>query len=103
MLLYTRGEFVDPSLKGIAYAQTGKAVQVGKLIDSLKTGSENDHAFDIGIIYAWMGEKGKAIEYLNLAFWLYDYNLISIKVNKGLNPLRDEKGSRELLRRMGRL
>jgi TolB-like protein/class 3 adenylate cyclase len=101
VLLYTRGEFVDPALKGIAYAQTGKKAQATKLIDSLDRVSQNDHAFDIGIIYAWMGEKGKAIEYLNLAYRLYDYNLISIKVDKLFDPLRSEEGFKELMRRMG--
>jgi hypothetical protein len=88
-------------LKGIAYAQTGKKAQATKRIDSLDRVSQNDHAFDIGIIYAWMGEKGKAIEYLNLAYRLYDYNLISIKVDKLFDPLRSEEGFKELMRRMG--
>jgi hypothetical protein len=78
-------------------------VQARKLIDSLSAKSPNDHPFSIGIIYAWLGEKGKAIEYLNLAYRLYDYNLISIKVNKVFDPLRNEEGFKELLRKMDML
>lgn len=101
MAVYANAKFVDPVLRGIADAKTGKATEAGKIIDSLKIKSENDHAFAIGIIYAWLGEKEKAIEYLNLAYRLYDYGLISIKVDKLFDPLRNEEGFKELLRRMG--
>jgi hypothetical protein len=72
-----------------------------KIIDSLKQKSENDNCFDIGIIYAWLGEKQKAIDYLNLAYRLYNYELISIKVNKLFDPLRNEEGFQDLLKKMG--
>jgi hypothetical protein len=48
-----------------------------------------------------MGDKQAAIDYLNLAYRLYDYGLISIKVNKLFDPLRNEDGFKELLRKMG--
>jgi len=102
MLIYSR-ESRDSALIGIVYAKVGNTVQARKIIDSLKANSETDHAFAIGIIYAWLGEKQKALEYLNLAYRLYDYNLISIKVNKIFDPLRGEKGFDELLRKMGLL
>ena len=91
----------DPELLGIAYAKTGKAMQARKIVDSLQSMSQYDHAFSIGIIYAWLDEKQKAMEYLNLAYRLYDYNLISIKVNKVFDPLRNEASFKELLRKMG--
>jgi adenylate cyclase len=102
MLIYSR-ETRQSALVGIAYSKMGNAVQARKIIDSLKASSENDHAFAIGIIYAWLGEKQKALEYLNLAYRLYDYNLISIKVNKLFDPLRGEKGFDDLLKKMGML
>ena len=70
-------------------------------MDSLKSKSAYDHAFSIGIIYAWLNEKQKAMEYLNLAYRLYDYNLIRIKVDKMFDPLRNEQPFKELLRKMG--
>jgi len=69
-------------------------------VDSLKAQSLLDHAFDIGIIHAWLGEKQKAMEYLNLAYRMYDYNLVKIKVDKLFDPLRDDEAFRELLRKM---
>lgn len=91
----------DPALSGIAYAKTGKVTQARKIVDSLQSISQYDHALSIGIIYAWLDEKHKAMEYLNLAYRLYDYNLISIKVNKMFDPLRNEASFKELLRKMG--
>ena len=85
----------------IALVKTGKKIQAGMIVDSLLKASENDNAFNIGIIYGWLGEKQKAIEYLNLAYRLYDYSLISIKVNKLFDPLRNEDGFRKLLSKMG--
>ena len=91
----------DPALLGIAYARTGKEMMARKIVDSLKSISPYDHAFSIGIIYGWLDEKQKAMEYINLAYRLYDYNLISIKVNKVFDPLRNEASFKELLRKMG--
>ena len=71
------------------------------MIDSLRKASENDNAFDIGIIYAWMNEKQKAMDYLTIAYRLFDYGLISIKVNKLFDPLRNDESFKNLLFKMG--
>ena len=91
----------DPALLGIAYARTGRVREARKIVDSLQALSSYDHAFSIGIIYAWLNEKQKAMDYLNLAYRLYDYNLIRIKVDKIFDPLRNEESFKELLRKMG--
>jgi tetratricopeptide (TPR) repeat protein len=91
----------NPMMRGIANAKTGNLREAQKIVDSLIAKSGNDHAFTIGIIYAWLNEKEKAMEYLNLAYRLYDYSLISIKVNKIFDPLRNEESFKELLRKMG--
>ena len=46
-------------------------------------------------------EEQQAIEKLNLACRLYDFGLISIKVDKIFDPLRNEEGFKELLKKMG--
>lgn len=91
----------DPAMLGIAHTKTGKIAKAEKIADSLNSISPHDHAFTIGIIYAWMNEKQKAMEYLNLAYRLHDYRLISIKVDKMFDPLRNEESFKELLRKMG--
>lgn len=93
--------FPNSVLKNIAYTQTGQPEKAKKIADSLERVSPYDHAFQIGVIYAWIGEKQKAIEKLNLAYRLYDFGLISIKVDKLFDPLRNEDGFKELLKKMG--
>jgi len=88
-------------LKSIAHARTGQPDKTTKIADSLERVSPYDHAFQTGILYAWIGEKQKAIEKLNLAYRLYDFGLISIKVDKLFDPLRNEEGFKELLKKMG--
>jgi TolB-like protein/class 3 adenylate cyclase len=88
-------------LKTIAYTRTGQSDKAKKIVDSLEKVSPYDHAFQAGIIYAWLGEKQKAIDKLNLAYRLYDFGLISIKVDKLFDPLRNEEGFKELLKKMG--
>jgi TolB-like protein/class 3 adenylate cyclase len=100
-ILSINNPFLNPALTGIAYVRTGQINKAKNLADSLLSVSAYDHAFSVGIIYAWMGDKQAAIDYLNLAYRLYDYGLISIKVNKLFDPLRNEDGFKELLRKMG--
>ena len=100
LLMYS-SSFPGYLFKGIAYARTGQTDKALKIADSLERVSPHDYAFQTGVIYAWAGEKKRAIEKLNLAYRLYDYGLISIKVDKLFDPLRNEEGFKELLRKMG--
>ena len=100
VLLYSKW-FPQSMLNKIAYTQTGQTDKAKKIADSLESASHYDHAFQTGILYAWIGEKQKAIEKLNLAYRLYDFGLISIKVDKLFDPLRNEEGFKELLKKMG--
>lgn len=99
MLLVGNGLRPMPYM-GIALIKTGKTAQVYKIIDSLKKDLADDNWFDIAILYAWMGEKQKAMDYLKIAYKLNDYGLISIRVNKLFDPLRNEDSFKKLLARM---
>ena len=101
VLLYSKRVPFSLLIKSIAFTQTGQTDKAKKIADSLESVSPYDHAFQTGVIYAWAGEKKKAIEKLNLAYRLYDFGLISIKVDKMFDPLRNEEGFKELLRKMG--
>ena len=100
MLYYSKPTSIS-ILKSISYTRTGQPEKTKRLADSLENSSPYDNAFQTGILYAWLGEKQKAIEKLNLAYRLYDFGLISIKVDKLFDPLRNEEGFKELLRKMG--
>ena len=100
ILFYSRPTSLS-MLKSIAYTRTGQPDKTKKIADSLEKLSPYDFAFQTGILYAWIGDKQKAIEKLNLAYRLYDFGLISIKVDKLFDPLRNEEGFKELLKKMG--
>jgi tetratricopeptide (TPR) repeat protein len=100
ILLYHHS-FSNSIYNYVAYTRTGQMEKAKRIADSLENISPYDYAFQNGVIYAWTGEKQKAIEKLNLAYRLYDFGLISIKVNKLFDPLRNEEGFKELLRKMG--
>lgn len=91
----------QPVETAIALIKTGKPQQVTAILDSLHKAGENNNAYSIGIIHAWLGDHQKAIGYLDLAYRLYDYALITIKVDKVFDPLRNEEGFKKLLVRMG--
>ena len=100
-VLYYSRPTSNSILKSISYTRTGQPEKTKKITDSLENSSPYDNAFQTGILYAWLGEKQKAIEKLNLAYRLYDFGLISIKVDKLFDPLRNEEGFKDLLRKMG--
>ncbi|HEY5968053.1 MAG TPA: adenylate/guanylate cyclase domain-containing protein [Chitinophagaceae bacterium] len=100
ILFYSRPTSLS-MLKSIAHTRTGQPDKTKKIADSLEKSAPYDFAFQIGILYAWIGDKQKAIEKLNLAYRLYDFGLISIKVDKLFDPLRNEEGFKELLKKMG--
>jgi TolB-like protein/class 3 adenylate cyclase len=100
-ILFYSNQLPNSLYKNLAYIRTGQIEKVKKIADSLENNSPYDNAFQAGIIYAWLGEKQKAIEKLNLAYRLYDFGLISIKVDKLFDPLRNEEGFKELLKKMG--
>src|SRR5688572_4686200 len=100
ILFYSRPSSIS-ILKSISFTRTGQTDKTKKIADSLEKSAPYDFAFQIGILYAWIGDKQKAIEKLNLAYRLYDFGLISIKVDKLFDPLRNEEGFKELLKKIG--
>jgi adenylate cyclase len=100
-ILFYGDRFPNSLYKSIAYTRTGQMQKAKTIVDSLEKVSPYDHAFHTGVIYAWIGEKQKAIEKLNLAYRLSDFGLISVKVDKLFDPLRNEEAFKELLKKMG--
>ena len=100
-ILFYHKTWNNSLLRNIAFTQTGQMDKAKRIADSLEKASPYDHAYQTGILYAWIGEKEKALEKLNLAYRLYDFGMISIKVNKLFDPLRQEEGFKELLAKMG--
>ena len=56
--------------------------------------------FEIALVYAGLGEKDLAFEWLERAYDEHDKGLVSLKVDPPLDPLRSDPRFQDLLRRM---
>ena len=90
-ILMNKNAWRDPVLKGISYAKTGQPAEAEKIEIHL---SAYQYLITLSTwIFCRLGEKLKAMEYLHLAYRLYDYNLVKIKVDKLFDPLKMMKNS----------
>jgi adenylate cyclase len=89
---------------GYAYAKAGKRVEAQKVIDQLNDSSKREFrtAAARARIYAGLGEKDKAFEWLEKSY--EERSLATgfgtIKVDPGYDPLRSDPRFSDLLRRM---
>jgi len=100
-ILNYRTDNLDIEKTGIALIKTGRLKEANVVIDSLQKSSVPDNAIHLGVLYAWMGDNQKAMKYLDIAYRLFDYGLISVKVNKVFDPLRNEDSFKTLLKKIG--
>ena len=63
-------------------------------------GSETNLPGTPAELYAFIGEKGKALDCLEQEYKARDYNLADIRVEPLYDSLRSEKRFKDLLRRM---
>jgi DNA-binding SARP family transcriptional activator len=90
-------------LMGHAYAVSGrkeKAREMLKGLDEL-AGGRYFSAYRVALIYAGLGEKETAFQWLERAYDRHDAKLIWLKVDPMLDGLRSEPGFTELVRRVG--
>jgi len=88
---------------GQAYALSGKRAEAMKIVEELKEQSKQRYisACGIALIYAGLGEKDRAFEWLEKAYQEHDYGLIYIRVAPGLESLRSDPRFADLVRRVG--
>jgi TolB-like protein len=87
---------------GNAYARAGKRTQAQECIRKLKERFERDKlgAYEIALVYAGLGEKDHAFEWLDKAYGVPDKGLTYMKVDPTLDPLRSDSRFQVLLRKM---
>jgi eukaryotic-like serine/threonine-protein kinase len=87
---------------GNTYARAGRVREARKCIRELKNGlaKEAVGVFEIALVYAGLGEKDLAFEWLDRAYNERDKGFISLKVDPPLDPLRSDPRFQDLLRRM---
>ena len=89
---------------GHAYAVSGRRAEALKIIEELskpEAGETEVPAFYIVLVYAGLGEKDKAFEWLEQAYRDRSGSVRYLKVEPRLDPLRSDPRFSELMRRVG--
>jgi DNA-binding winged helix-turn-helix (wHTH) protein/tetratricopeptide (TPR) repeat protein len=85
---------------GYVYAVSGRRDEAQKLLDGLKK-QKYVRPYRVAVIYAGLGEKEPAFEWLDKAYRARDEGVIGLKVDPKLDSLRSEPRFLDLLQRMG--
>ena len=85
-----------------AYAVSGKRSEAMQILDKMKEASTQHYLapFKFAIVYAGLGEKERALDWLERAYQVTDHQLLRVKVDPRLNPLHSEPRFKDLLRRL---
>jgi TolB-like protein/Tfp pilus assembly protein PilF/predicted Ser/Thr protein kinase len=88
---------------GRAYALAGMTVKAREILRKLHSESERRYvpAYFLATVYVALGEKDEAFTWLEKAYDARDANLIWLKVDDAVDPLRSDARFRELLSRIG--
>jgi tetratricopeptide (TPR) repeat protein len=87
---------------GYAYAVSGNKTEALKLLEELKEESKQRYVSPLLIaeIYAGLGMKEQAFEWLEKAYGIRDGNMVLLKIWYSWHPLRSDPRFQDLLRRM---
>lgn len=87
---------------GNAYAVAGKRHDALAMLNKVKTYSEHNYVspYFFAIIYAGLGQKDQALDYLEVSYRTHDGWLGFLKVDPSLDPLRSDPRFQDLLKRM---
>jgi len=87
---------------GNTYARAGNKAEAQKILRRLIAKSAKEHVghYAVALIYAGLGEKDQAIEWLDKAYEVHDKGMCYLKVDPPLDSLRSDPRFQDLLRRM---
>ena len=88
---------------GRAYAAAGRKDEALLIVDELNELSKQRYtsAYSVALIYAWLGEIDRSFDCLEAAYAERAGDLIFLKVDPWLSPLRSDHRFTDLLRRVG--
>jgi TolB-like protein/Flp pilus assembly protein TadD len=86
-----------------AYAHSGKRDNALQLLEALKElwSQRYFSPFRIALIYAALGDADSTFEWLEQGYLMRDARMIFLKVDPGLDPVRDDARYQNLLQRVG--
>ena len=94
---------VDSSIKGLiayTYAVSGHPAQARKLLAEISNQPATS-SYLLATIHARLGETDRAFEWLDRCYQERDLQLVSVKVDPGLDALRSDARFQDLLARVG--
>jgi TolB-like protein len=88
---------------GNVYGRMGRATEAHESISRLQERVESDGIgrYEIAIVYAGLGEKDQAFDWLEKSYGAHDKGLTYLKIDPCLDPLRSDPRFHNLLRRVG--
>jgi tetratricopeptide (TPR) repeat protein len=86
---------------GRAYALSGRRNEAIAILDKLKTTEKYVSPAELAILYGALGDNEKAFASLEKAFTESDFQLTSLKVEPGYDPLRADPRFQDLIGRVG--
>lgn len=88
---------------GNAYARAGNMKSARDTIVRLQNSVQQNGVgrYEIALVYAGLGEKTEAFDWLEQAYRAHDVGLVYLKVDPCLDPLRSDPRFNELIRRVG--
>jgi TolB-like protein/DNA-binding winged helix-turn-helix (wHTH) protein len=89
--------------RGYAYARSGRMIEAQSILSDMKKRSQTQGvgAYEAAFIYAALGKKDEAFEWLDRAYDQHDPGLTYLKVDPVLDPLRSDPRFGKLVRRVG--
>jgi TolB-like protein/DNA-binding winged helix-turn-helix (wHTH) protein len=86
---------------GNAYGRAGNKTEAQKALQRLiEMSKQRVGNYAVALVYAGLGEKDRAFEWLEKAYKVRDKGLCYMKVDPALDPLRSDPRFQDLLRRM---
>jgi serine/threonine protein kinase/tetratricopeptide (TPR) repeat protein len=86
---------------GNAYARAGNKAEAHKAIQELLEFTKRGlGTIGVAVVYAGLGEKDQAFEWLERAYKAHDKGMCFLKIDPPLDPLRSDPRFQDLLRRM---
>lgn len=88
---------------GNVYARAGHRAAAMKAIQELENDVRKDGVgrYEISLVYAGLGDRNEAFQWLDAAFRAHDVGLVYLKVDPCLDPLRSDPRFAVLLQRVG--
>lgn len=88
---------------GNVYARSGQTQAARRIIRQLETDVRRDGIgrYEIALVYAGLGEKNQAFQWLQAAYQAHDVGLVYLRVDPCLDPLRSDPRFANLLQSVG--